>query len=68
MQILGLLVGMYVLCCCGSICHEPFTIIHIGPGHTVMDLTFPLLLFVETARENMYIVERGTPHISRPTK
>ena len=24
-----------VLCCCGSICHQLFTFIQIGPGHTV---------------------------------
>ena len=26
---------MYVLWCCGSICHQPFTFIQIGFGHTV---------------------------------
>ena len=34
MQILGLL-GMYLLWCCGSICHQLLTFIQIGSGHTV---------------------------------
>ena len=31
----GPLSGMYFDGCCGSICHQPFTVIQVGTGHTL---------------------------------
>ena len=44
MQILVLL-GTYVLSCCGGICHQPYTFIKIGYDHTVV-ITNYLTYFV----------------------
>ena len=37
--------GLYVLLCCGSICHEVVNFIQIASGHTVTQNLMKLMLF-----------------------
>ena len=38
----------YVIWCCGGICHQPDTIIHIGSGHTVVQFWLPFYLLKDS--------------------
>ena len=59
------------LWCCGSICHQPFTFIQIGSGHTVIGRTYeekkwaepvmsPLARKLMSRRENSWKHDGGT--------